>query len=186
MLENDSWRRKVFNQIGKNSLTSARTFQMRENFPRSAKRSNYPFQLHPSRYNLYIIIFISYKVSKVLLPIIVWPFFTQLLKILKFEVIQLTQIYETNYQLFWTPNLASVALFLTLYKCWQYHSFHYNYIFVRNLGIFIYFKILKKRALKMFQKLRKMAFLYAFGIQQAQGYRHVSDNLSMLRSSEVK
>ena len=38
----------------------------------------------------------------------------------------------------------------------------------------------------MFQKLRKIAFLYAFGIQQAQGYRHVSDNLSMLRSNEVK
>ena len=158
------------------TLTPARTFQLRQNFPSSAKLSNDPFQLHLSRH----------KVSKVLLRIIIWPLFTQLLKILKFEVIQLTQIYETNYQLFWTPNLASVALFLTLYKCWQYHSFHYIYIFVRNLGIFIYFKILKKRALKMFQKLRKMAFLYAFGIQQAQGYRHVSDNLSMLRSSEVK
>ena len=54
-----------------------------------------------------------------------------------------------------------------------------------HFGIFICFKILKNRALKMFQKLKKMIFLYAFGIHKAKGYRHVSDNLSMLRPSQV-
>ena len=125
------------------------------------------------------------KVSKVLLLIINWTIFTQLLSIAKFEVIQLTQIYETNNQLHSTPNVATVILFLTLYKCWDLH-FSIIIIFILQLGISIYFKILKKRALKMFRKWRIIAFLYVMGIQQAQAYRHVSDNLSMLRSSQVK